>query len=216
MFLRGSALSFAFALGGVLFWWLGAAFTGVGSSWILSWLAALAIGGLAGTGMSVGYGIEDLLSGIAAAVIAFMAIVGGKVLIFLAVVLVANATIGNFDEDTETLEEELAAEKMPEVEADFAAETTGAKDTSDEEGNEEITVDEVMGQNVAVDEMDDGEVLDEEAAWDEPEYDSNAIDGMGMGAFAFFFIMMFGFGDLILLPLSCYVAYHVGSGERFD
>jgi phage FluMu protein Com len=118
MLLRGCAVSFAFAFVGTLLWWLVAIFTGYEFG-IIAWI----VGGLAGAGMSFGYGVEDLMAGIAAAFIAFLAIIVGKIMIFVAIVLMLIATIADgVDEDMEVIDGQFVAEQMEEGEDQFVAE----------------------------------------------------------------------------------------------
>ncbi len=68
-FLYGCAASLGFALVGALMWWLAFYVTGFEFG-IIAW----ALGGMAGGGMAMAYGHEEMLGGLAAAAMAFLGI----------------------------------------------------------------------------------------------------------------------------------------------
>ena len=68
-FLYGCGASLGFALVGALMWWIAFYFTGFEFG-IIAW----ALGGMAGGGMALAYGHEEMLGGLAAAFMAFLGI----------------------------------------------------------------------------------------------------------------------------------------------
>jgi hypothetical protein len=79
-FIRGCAASFGSALIGSILWFAAAYY------WHLELpIVAWVLGGLAGVGMMLGYGVEDVLAGLAAAGMALLAIFATRVTIFAVV-----------------------------------------------------------------------------------------------------------------------------------
>jgi hypothetical protein len=125
-FVRGCAISFGCAMAGmIIFVLVGHYFSGLALG-----LVALVVGGLAGMGMAFGYGHDDVITGGTAAVITFIAIIMGHVIIFLTYAGAADVATDIDDEsyaveeawdedyaDAEMSEEDLAAlEAMAESE----------------------------------------------------------------------------------------------------
>jgi hypothetical protein len=209
-FLRGCAVAFMGAMIGVMIWCALGWFT-----WGDWGLMAVLVGVLTGSGMMVGYGHEDALPGIASAVIAFVGIIIGKVLVF--VVIFMSIVGGAADE----FADELAEEEM------FAEETFADDAMIDEEyPEEEISEVAPTGEGQVADgEMgqvaSDLESLDAGTAADLPldqDYgDEDAEEPIG-GAFAELIaelVITGWYWDLIWMAIGCAAAFKVGSGGQW-
>jgi hypothetical protein len=204
MLLRGCAASFGFALLGSFAWWMAAYFWDVEFG-IIAWV----IGGLAGAGMSFGYGIEDLLSGLAAAAIAFFAIFVAKVLVFAAILNNPEKFFGD-EIDEAAVEEpfdqglqvkEMADSTMPSEDQPASEEGT--------EGEESTTAD---ASKAAVEEIVNEDEFDED--FEAPgEIGAPMVAIIGIDAIVGGFISMFWPPlNILFLLLACGTAYQVGSG----
>ena len=201
MFLRGCAVSLGFALLGSLAWWALAYFTGFESGYI-----ALMIGALAGGGMKTGYGVEDVLAGLAAAAVAIMAI-------FIAKVFVFAVLLSQFQEDfadamvedaefQEMMEEESADQGM----ADGVMSEDDGGSASEDSGNEQ-EVPSVKGEEEFPDEFSED--------FEEPPEVSDTVVNAVTGLFIFLaaaISMVWPPLNILFLGLAAYVAYQVGSG----
>lgn len=178
--LRGCLFSFIGACVGALVWYLVARFTF--TQWaLISW----GLGGLAGLGMAAGYGHEEMLGGICAAVIAFLGIIVAKLAIFfwiLGPLLIALAGMGGDD---------AAMDDFPEDEVVAESEEFPG------EGNED---------EAAMDEADFEEVSDEEGPVAPLGEGGVAVLGMKL-----FFLCMFDFYDIVFVILACGTAFKLGS-----
>jgi hypothetical protein len=203
LFVRGLAVSFGCALLGSFLWFVMAYLTQT------EWgFAAWVLGGLAGVGMMLGYGVEDVLAGLAAAAVAFVAIVVAKIMIFGAVLY------GLEREFNEMANAEAGFEEMVD-EGDSEVQEMGEED-------EEEAADAEMGEGeIAAEELADGEGHDQEAA-DEEMSDEGSGDEDGELVeiklpLSFWIwgglVAMFGsFFDILFVLLACGTAYQVGSG----
>ena len=213
MFLRGCAVSFGFALVGSFAWWMAAYFWDVEFG-IIAWV----IGGLAGAGMAFGYGIEDILAGLAAAAVAFFAIFVAKVLVLVAIL----------SNQAQLLQEEFADVEM---EAAFeekfqAAEAGDANMVSEDEmtmedgadaesaGEDQVVADEGSKEGVQ------GGFSDEELSEEFGDgFEDSEIPDVAVGAIIGIATIIGGFVwmfwppfNILFLLLACATAYQVGSG----
>lgn len=206
MFLRGCAVSLGFALVGSCAWWAVAYFWEIEFG-IIAW----ALGGLAGAGMSLGYDIEDLLSGLAAAAIAFFAIFVAKVLVIIAILSHDPLLQAEFPDP----EFEAASEAEFQAEEPSDANALSDDQTAGEEGAEgDVAGDDESGEGVAK-QLAEKERPDEYA---EPLEDSEIPD-VAMGALISVAAIIAGFVwmfwpplNILFLLLACATAYQVGSG----
>ena len=208
-FLRGCAVSAGFTLMGVIVWWAVAYYLDIQLG-----LIAWAVGGLAGAGMMLGYGHEDALPGIAAAVIAFLGIIVAKVLIFASLFLPLFT-------DPDRFAEEMADEAAVEEEFDMADElAANEEEMAAEEAPGEAAVNEAALDDEAAEEV--NPAVAEEAPADEELDEEEAVDegvpvaAMGVAFLIFFGLTMFGFVDIIFVLLACATAYKMGSGMGGD
>jgi len=197
-FLRGVAVSFGAALIGS-FMWFGLAYWLDVEMAIIAWV----LGGLAGVGMMIGYGVEDVLAGFAAAAVALAAIFVAKVMIFAAflgnpahfmdnVELDEVAMEQGFDEglpSEATVEEEIPGAVVPAAEGvsqeGFTEEGLAAEETSEEAF------------------PDDAEV---------PEFEAPAGLLVVAAVVAAVISMFWPLWNILFLALACATAYQVGSG----
>jgi len=208
-FLRGCAVAFACSMIGVFIWWVVAYFT-----WMESGYIALILGGLTGMGMMIGYGHEDALPGIASAVIAFVAIVVAKVVVFFSIIISIAAGIAG--DMAEMAEEDFAAESW-----DDEAFVDDGRFAEEGMPGEEMPGGEAMpGAEMAEGEMPEaaigeaGEFADEDFDDEFLEEDIDLGVGVALGAAAFFWVM-FGFWDILWILIACGMAYKVGSGGQW-
>lgn len=181
--LRGCVFSFIGACIGAFIWYWVAKFTG--RQYILiSW----GLGGMAGLGMAAGYGHEEALGGICAGVIAFLGICVAKLAIFFWILgplfmMMFDIGLDEVPGEDFTDDEFVEGEEFPgEDQEDVGEEGEEGEEYAEEDEYEEEYEEEEMGS---------GEVV---------------VFGMSL-----FFQIMFGFYDLILIPLACVTAFKIGS-----
>jgi phage FluMu protein Com len=178
---RGCIFSFIGACIGAFIWYWVAKLTGRQSIWI-----AWGLGGMAGMGMAAGYGHEEMFGGICAGVIAFLGICVAKLAIFfwiLGPLFMIMLDMGPDDGPGE----EFTDDEFVEAE-EFPGEPQEDVGEEDEEGEEYADENDYADEE---EEMGSGEVV---------------VFGMSL-----FFKIMFGFYDLILIPLACVTAFKIGS-----
>jgi hypothetical protein len=212
LFLRGLAVAFACALIGS-FMWFGLAYLLDIEMAIVAWV----LGGLAGLGMRIGYGVEDVLAGLAAAGVALVAI-------FVAKVMILAAFLGNpahFMEEA-TFDEEAAKAEMEAAMEEAAAELEPAAADFDEEMAGQGALEEggAAGEQMPKEGLGEEEVAGEEA-FDEglPEDGEELVEsGMPLGILvvaaliAGVLSMFFPLWNILYLVFACGTAYAVGSG----
>gem|GEM_PF-1442691 len=196
--LRGCLFSFIGACVGAFIWYIVARFTF--SEWaIISW----GLGGMAGMGMAVGYGHEEMLGGICAAVIAFLGIIIAKLAIFFWILgpfLIALGGMGGDDlpEEEYADEEVVAGQEFP-------------RDVEETESSDAESAVQDVAEGQPADDMEaDEEYADEEYA------DEGSSEPIGAGNVAvlgahLFFMTMFGIYDILFVILACATAFKLGS-----
>lgn len=189
--LRGCLFSFIGACIGAFIWCIVARFTF--TEWaIISW----GLGGLAGMGMAAGYGHQEMLGGICAAVIAFLGIVLAKLAIF--VWILGPLLLAMAGGDAADLGGEEPGDEQFIAEEEFPGET-GQDATGSDEGENVAPVEEIAGQ-----EEDFEEEFPQDAMAEEVE--NVAVTGASL-----FFVSMFGFYDILFATLACATAFKIGS-----
>ncbi len=204
LFLRGLAVSFGAALIGS-FMWFGLAYSLDIEMAIIAWV----LGGLAGVGMMIGYGVEDVLAGLAAAGVALLAIFVAKVMIF-AVFLSNPAHFMDLDDEEVQAEIEAAMEeakaemeaamaKMPDQQMPGVEGMAPGEQISEEEWNE---------AKMAAEEAFDEELPGEDLAEVEMPTGLLIVTAL-VGGFISMFLPLW---NILYLLLACATAYGVGSG----
>jgi hypothetical protein len=186
-FLYGCAASLGFALVGSVMWWVAFYLTGFEFG-IIAWV----LGGMAGGGMAIAYGHEDMLSGLAAAAMAFLGIWAANAMI-LATVL---ADPGKFGVDLGAdLDDQVVNEQV-------------FDETADEEPFEEE-----MAEDGSADVADDTPA----GAFPQDEFPAGAANAvLGIVVVVGSLVMCFGgIFPIIWLILALSTAYKVGSGGKW-
>ncbi|MHB8902463.1 MAG: hypothetical protein ACYC6Y_27190 [Thermoguttaceae bacterium] len=210
--LRGCVFSFVGACAGALIWYLVARFTM--TEWaLISW----GLGGLAGMGMALGYGHEEMLGGICAAVIAALGIVVAKLAIFFWIlgplfIAIAGGDMDEFVDEESADPQVIAGEEFP---GDAAGEASDGSEEAEGEMDEAAGTGEAGGEGMADEaasdeEFSDEEFSDEEFSDEEMGDELGAAGMVGMGA-KLFFLTMFGIYDVLFLILACATAFKIGS-----
>jgi hypothetical protein len=185
-FVRGCAIAVGCAAVGVIIFVLVGKYMPVG---IILALAALGIGGLAGMGMAVGYGHDDVITGGTAAIITFISIIIGHVIIFISF-SGAPDVASDVDDDTFAVEDayddEFAEEELSE--ADVAAYEDAAESDFVEP---ELTPAEIAA-------------LEREQEEFESEVKREVATGIVVLLLAFFW-------DILALIFACGLAYQVAT-----
>lgn len=212
-FLRGLAVSFGSGLIGSFMWLALFYFFGI-EMYIIAWV----LGGLAGVGMMIGYGHEDVLAGLGAAAMAFLAV-------YAAQVMMAAATIADPahffevytgqdpDELAEEFEEDLFDQGMPQD--DEVYDDEGPEEGFEEEGMPEDG--EMAGEEGATEgeeELTEEEVAARQELEDLAEGASFVgiiVGGIAKGTVWTFAMFLSLFG-LFSLGLALATAYQVGTG----
>jgi len=180
---------------------------------------AIIVGGLAGTGMMIGYGHEDALPGIASAVIAFISIIIAKVLV---VVVVVMSMAGGMDEFAGDLPEEEWAMEEPVDEDAFPDDEMIDEDYQEEGAAEDGSVADQQTPDAATAEVtSDGESFDEGTAADfgvGDQYGEAETEEPIGGWFTVVVAYLFMSGllwDLLWMAMGCALAFKVGSGGQW-
>ena len=165
--------------------------------------------------MMIGYGHEDALPGIASAVIALVAIIVSKAVVFFSIIISLASGMGgdmaempdgefaaeSWDDEAFVDDGEFAEEGMPGEEMPGGGAMPGAEMAEGE--MPEGAIDEA--EEFAAEDFADEEF---------PDVDVDPGVGVALGAAAFFWIM-FNFWDILFIPIACGMAYKVGSGGQW-
>jgi hypothetical protein len=207
LFLRGLAVSFGAALIGS-FMWLGVCYSFYDEVDIAAWV----LGGMAGVGMRIGYGVEDVLAGLASAGVALVAVYVAHVMIVAAVLTnPAHFTDdASFDEATQAEMEAAMQEAIAEMEAAMAEMPgEGASEEGMAPGGEMAEQELTEEQRAAIEAME--QALAEGAA-DMPALRMSAGFILITSVVGGFFSMFWPPWNILYLILACATAYVVGSG----
>ncbi|NQT14766.1 MAG: hypothetical protein HQ582_18575 [Planctomycetes bacterium] len=197
-FLRGLAVSFGSAMIGSFMWFALAYWLKVEIG-IIAWV----LGGLAGVGMMIGYGVEDVLAGLGAAAMALLAIFVAKVMIVFAVIGSGDLPEGDYSEDEvfSEIDEGYSEEGMPQGEEMHERE---ASEEGVPEGGEEAYDDELTADELAAPE----EIADEVEVPTAVVVGATIIGSVILG----FKLTFWPWLNLLYLSLACATAHQVGSG----
>lgn len=206
LFLRGLAVSFGSAMIGSFMWFALAYWLKVEIG-IIAWV----LGGLAGVGMMIGYGVEDVLAGLGAAAMAMLAIFAAKVMFAVAVLSNPAAFLDGMSKVDQAAFEEMYQGSEQEYPDEGAVED-GAPAEGAVDGEEMAEGEMTEEQRAAQAEME--AALEEMAAEFEESFEGGMPLGSALigGIIGGFISMFYPWMNLLFLTLAGATAYQVGSG----